>query len=236
MIRLFTAWIYLLALTLAPAFADSSLMLVGAGSQNGIPPATVTYITTTLNTSASTSHSFTGVSLGTPSADRYVVVGTCGTSAANYTLSSASIGGVSATVHLTGSMAGFFGALVPTGSTGNIVFTTSASTGVGIVVYVLNALQSTTPTGTNSAIGTSSPQTINVTSAANGVAIGYGCARVASLTMAFSNATTDLASTLIASNVYHGAAHASTTGTSYSSAMTFSPANNAGGYYGIAFR
>lgn len=236
MTRFFTAWTYLLALTLAPAFADSSLMLVGSGSQGGIPPASITYITSVSTGTTSTAHTFSGVSLGTPSADRYIVVGTCGSSASNYTLSAASIGGIGATIHYTGSMAGFFGALVPSGSTGNIVFTTSGSTGIGIVVYVLNALQSTTPISTNAAIGTSSPQTINLTSSLDGVAIGYGCMRVASLSMSLSNVTTDLSTTLISANVYNAVGSSPTSGTSFSSANTFSPANNAGGYYGIAFR
>ena len=124
--------------------------------------------------------------IGAPSADRLVVVciADIRSTAQPRTISSATIGGIAATIHAqignssgtTGPVLGIISALVPTGTTADVVITRSGLTQTIVIsVYTLTGYVSATPTGTNTvAVASGDPSTtINVTGP--GVAIGIWC-------------------------------------------------------------
>jgi hypothetical protein len=113
----------------------------------------------TTSTSDLSTYTFSSQAIGTASTTRRVVVAVhCGRdTGASPSLSSATIGGVSATIHATqsGSGGGFYGyaaiisATVPTGTTADVVLNLSATSyWAGITVIAIDGLNSTTPTAT----------------------------------------------------------------------------------------
>lgn len=94
-------------------------------------PAEISFVGTTIITTDLTTYTFTAHALGAVDATRRVVVVVFTSGAANRTLNSGTINGVAATIHLATvgagvTMIGIMSALVPTGTTGDIVFTMSA--------------------------------------------------------------------------------------------------------------
>lgn len=123
-------------------------------------PIDLTYVTTpTVDTTDLTTYSFAGVSIGTADATRRVIVAVGWFSTTARTLSSATIAGVSATIHVTsGAGAGgrfngcaLISAQVPTGTTASIDFTLSGAASWGIAsVYRQVGEHTSTPHATTS--------------------------------------------------------------------------------------
>lgn len=146
-----------------------------ATSGSGGLPA-ITYVTSYASTSNATTYSFSSSSIGTASADRLVVVvvenGVIGASAAR-TLSSGTIGGVSATVHTGTSDADtgpanpvavdMMSLVVASGTTATIAVTLSGlASCCKISIYTVTGYRSTTPTVYTGA-GTLTAQTVAIT-------------------------------------------------------------------------
>lgn len=122
-----------------------------------------TFIQSAKNDGGTTANAYTysSVNLGAAAADRYILVGSGGINgSSNVGISSVSIGGVSATELFdadpgpNGVTLGFHIALVPTGTTGDIIVTYASSMlRGGICVWALRELLSTTPVDTASAFG-----------------------------------------------------------------------------------
>jgi len=149
-----------------------------------------------------TSHTFAAQSIGTASADRYVVVGIV---VSEYTstmlISSVSIGGVSASVlaqvrpSSNDIQVALYMANVPTGTTGDIVITTSGANirQAAIGVWTLTNLQSATPasTGTDNTDTAGSAMTIAVTAPPVGSAVIAVAAQRSTTGFAWTNQTED---------------------------------------------
>ena len=95
-------------------------------------------------------YTFASQNLGTASADRRIVVGVRGNAAGGGTVSSATIGGVSATIHINNGAANgstaTISAIVPSGTTGDIIITWSTTQNeCGIVAYSIKGETSATP-------------------------------------------------------------------------------------------
>jgi hypothetical protein len=154
--------------------------LVGFGARRitSLSNPSMTYVTATSNTGTSLSTvTFAGVSLGAAASNRKIVVAWGG--GGNYTLSSATIGGVSASAIVSDAQStnlrvGIIIADVPTGTTGDVVlnFSSAAVSRPTIAVYRVVDLASSTAHATASDTTASSgvvSTTINVP--ANGFVI-----------------------------------------------------------------
>lgn len=134
------------------------------------------------DTSDLTNYSFASQAIGTASATRnvFVVVG-AEDSATSFTLSSATIAGVAATIHLNGPTTGatqvaIISAAVSSGTTGTIDLTFSeAITAAHICTTAVYDLSSVTPVASSSARDNASgPLTLDLNTSADGVVIA-GC-------------------------------------------------------------
>lgn len=139
---------------LATAALATQLSLTGAGPSSSAPvvPATLTYQSYAIDTADLTTYSFASVGIGTADSTRRVIAA-AHWGASSRTLSSATIGGVSATIHVQSSGASrgvaIFSALVPTGTTATIDFTLSGGAvraGLGVWTSINEA--DSAPTGT----------------------------------------------------------------------------------------
>jgi hypothetical protein len=152
-------------------------MLLSHALRTVSPPAVVSYIGSTQNTSNLSSYTFSNVSIGTASADRIVVVGGGGpNSAAGSLVSSITIGGNTATVHTqaSASQSWLASLLVPTGTTATIVVNYgNTKLNCTIFVWTITRAKSTTPNSASTAETTTSAS-INL----NGQAGAVGCAVV----------------------------------------------------------
>jgi hypothetical protein len=140
------------------------------------------------------SYTFSAESLGTADSDRYILVGIAARAASARTISSVTIGGVSATILIDHSsslsLAGFAIAAVPSGTTGDVVVTFSGTmVRCAIAVYRLLGLGSTTPTDTGTDGGVAS-LTTNLDINAGGAAFAVGH-RAATGTPTWTNLTLD---------------------------------------------
>lgn len=152
--------------------ATSQAMLLGSS-----PNPSVVYQTNVGSTSDLTTYTFTAAAIGTASPNRAVVIVAATVGAALRTISTVTIGGVSASL-VKQQTQGFSDtemwiAAVPTGTTGDIVVTYSAGTlrcGVGVwAVYNLQSMTALTTSGS-----TASPNSLNLNTTANSIVIA-GC-------------------------------------------------------------
>lgn len=138
----------------------------------------VTYSFEASSSQAVGSGSFAGIAFGAAAANRYIVVSVLRFNGGGGTITAVTIGGVSATEVATvadvSMSAGIWIALVPTGTTGTIVLTDSASgTGdYGIMVYAMYAPHSITPNATGTSVA--NPPTVTLTEPVSGVTIACG--------------------------------------------------------------
>lgn len=128
----------------------------------GAAAALVSFVTTANDNDNNTNYSISGVSIGAAAADRRVFALLCWSSTATgaRTLNSASIGGVSATIHVQDGMsdsgqgglaAAIVSAAVPTGTTATIAASLSGQGGsLDVGVYRVTGLGSATPHDTQS--------------------------------------------------------------------------------------
>lgn len=118
-------------------------------------PPQVSYVTQVASSAAQTTYTFSGVSLGAAASDRLVIVGVVATATAVRLLSSATIAGIPATINVqsptdAASVAAIVSAVVPTGTTGNIVVTFNGSmVHSAISVYRAVQLRSIVPVSTD---------------------------------------------------------------------------------------
>jgi hypothetical protein len=108
-------------------------------------PLAVTFTDSDSSGSNNTTYTFTGLSIGTAAATRYVIAGFAAEGGSNPTAaSSVTIGGVSATLLSgTGTYAAIYIALVPTGTTATVAITLNAEASrCGVVVWTAANLSS----------------------------------------------------------------------------------------------
>lgn len=131
------------------------------------------------STSDLTTYTFSAQALGAASADRYIIVTAAGRKAgASTTISSITVGGVTATIVVqrtntitNTAVSGIAIAAVPTGTTGDVVVTFGAGMArCGIALWAVTGLASDTPTDTDSSVATA--PTVNLDVVAGGFAIG----------------------------------------------------------------
>lgn len=125
-------------------------------------------------------NTFTSVALGTPSPDRLILLGIGVSSGSGMSITSVTIGGVTATqlteAHGAGGISALYAALVPTGTTGNIVVTTPYTPGtIGFKVWDIKNYNSATPTNTYTAgtTGGVNPASVSANISAGGIAVGF---------------------------------------------------------------
>lgn len=139
-------------------------------------PPTCTYVDGRESAATLTNYSFSSVNLGAPSPTRLIVVCVAGYRDAGGTVASATIGGVTATIHLNtsignGSIA-TISAIVPTGETGTVTINWSTlQAATTIDVYAIDNIKSTTPDFT--AVDTTSPLSQSITYDPNTIVIAH---------------------------------------------------------------
>ncbi|WCL50120.1 Ig domain-containing protein [Leptospira sp. GIMC2001] len=132
-----------------------------------VPPPTLQYIGGNKIDSSLTNFTFNNVAFGNPDPNRLLVIVASGVRDVGGTVSTATIGGVGATIHLntnqgSGSSA-IVSAVVPNGIDGNVnIEWTVQQIGTDIQVYRLTNLQSFTPAFTHEVIASPLTQTISV--------------------------------------------------------------------------
>lgn len=160
-------------------------------------PAEIDYITKTGSTTDLTTYTFSSQPLGDADSNRIIIV--CATSRSSNgtarTLNSASIGGVSATINTqttySGNTNAIFSALVPTGTTGDIVLTWSSTLGnCDITVYKSNSLASTTAYDTLTA-SNADPLTGTIDIPAGGVCVGIAKSDITGTSAVWTNLNED---------------------------------------------
>lgn len=113
---------------------------------------TAFFTATSAPAAASTIFTFTSMNIGTPSTTRFVIVSVSALRDVGVTTNSVTIGGIAAT-NLTQHQnsfhtISFWGAVVPTGNTANIVVTNSIFSFCAIAVYSCPGVNSVVPTAT----------------------------------------------------------------------------------------
>lgn len=204
--------------------AVSHMMLLAGGRRK-----VLTYQTHAENGAGASSYSFTSQPFGTAQSDRYIIVG-IGWANLNPTISSVSIGGVSATniatnANANGSSALYI-ALVPTGTSGNVDITFSGTTNLhcGIAIWSATGLTSTTAVSSGNSSASATPS-VTLTTVAGGFAVAY--AHVGSnvsysnTTVPWTGVTQDWAGNVISNSRPHGGGSVATTGSNVSPSPTF---------------
>lgn len=194
------------------------------------------FLQATGSTSDLTTYTFSSQNLGTAASDRYIIVAaSCRKADPAATLSSATIGGVSATIiHQStrgGNTVALFAAAVPTGTTGDIVVTWS--TGVlrcGIGAYRVTGSDATTYHDRDVGTEVNNPiATIDVPAGGFAIAAGYNAGNT---TATWSGVTEDY-DTTVESNNYTGASD--TFGSAQTDlAITFTPSAAGGNPCSVA--
>lgn len=144
----------------------------------GAAAVNITLTDSSVDATDQTTYTFASQSFGATAADRKIVVGVGARGSGNFTISSVTIGGVTATLVVNSSsglqdQAALYIADVPTGTTGSVVIV--LSTGIlrcGIGVWRMIGAASSTPTDTG--ISAADPATTTLTISANGSGVGYG--------------------------------------------------------------
>lgn len=203
-------------------FASARVAAGGGG------PISSTYQTAAVDTTDAASYSFTSQPIGTASASRRVVVALGWASGSAVTLSSVTIGGVSATIDAdTGNATGnrrvyFASAVVPTGTTATVAVTLS-----GTVVRIgmgLWTLTGGSPTGQTAVVINAPSGTLTVTTVSGDVvlAAGFSSHTTNSITTTWSGAgVTERYDTQI-ENVFNAHSGADTVATTTSTGVGFS--------------
>lgn len=197
--------------------------------------ASVSYRANYSNTSDLSTYTFTSCDIGTDTNRSIVVVAVHATRGSSFSVSSVTIGGVSATqVNSSGSslITSVWYAAGVTGTTGNIVVTMSgATTRCLIGVYALYNLRSNTPVDSDTTFsisGTSLSRTINTR--LDGVIIGAGSSSSSGRTYTWTGATENY-DTVIEAAASFSAASATTS----SNSVTTVSYTIAGGAAGITY-
>lgn len=137
----------------------------------------LTFLQTATDDTNASSYTFSAQSLGTAASDRYIVVTVGARAGTTETISSVTIGGVTATINVqstsNNNIASVCIANVPTGATGDIVVTFSGTMDrCGIGAWRATGVTSTTATDTGTSIA--NPLTTNLDINAGGFAVAIG--------------------------------------------------------------
>lgn len=146
------------------------------------------FLQSATDTANATTYTFSSQNLGTADADRYIAVGIVARGTSPVTVSSATIGGVSATISVQTTnttpgynIAAIIIAAVPSGTTGDIVVTFSAGVlRCGIAAYRLVGIDSITPADTGTSVANAPTTSLDI--AANGVGIGMAMTQASTTT------------------------------------------------------
>ncbi len=157
--------------------------------------AIVSYIGTTLDTSALATVTLTGVAIGTPAPDRLVVAVVLGRDSSARTISSVTIGGVAATAAVTSpsqnNPTGIYYARVPAGATADIVVTFSAATTrMAVAVYTLTGYRNAAPAAVDQDYGSGTTLSVALARPRDAVVIA-GSITSSAGTFAWSGVTED---------------------------------------------
>lgn len=183
--------------------------LIGFGARRAAASATasIVYVTNAVNAGNASSYTFTATSIGTAASDRIIVVAV-GTGVASQTVSSLTIGGVSATQQVTRSSsetASLHTLAVAAGTTADIVVTLSASCDFcGIAVWAMYGVTSATATHTSTSA--SDPGALSLNISAGGVAVAYQIHRAGAETFTWTNATENFDALVESAIAYHSGA------------------------------
>lgn len=176
-------------------YPKQPLQFVGVGQFFTVP--VLAYQTTTRSGTNLTNYSFPSIAIGTASAGRRVFVTVhYGAGSGGFTLSSATIGGVAATIHVDHGVgtsnfraAAIISAIVPTGTTATVAINFSGSVGrCGIGVWACTGLRGSAPTATTTS--SVQPTTLSLTRPRNGIVLAAWSAIVSSTgNISWTNAT-----------------------------------------------
>lgn len=208
-------------------------------------PATIAYLGLPVPAFVSgTTYSATGVSIGAAASDRMVFGLVVWTKASTpSSLTSATIGGVAATIHaqnkvasVTGLSAAIISALVPTGTTATISLTFSAAASPGVGVYRVTGLLSATALDVISLGGAiSSPYNDTIDVAGQGILLFGGTIYGAGVGFTIGGATEDFDINVATSTRMFGSSIAVAT-TEFSHAVSLTPGGTAGAIVAASFR
>lgn len=187
----------------------------------------VSYVSSNGRESPSSTDTYTAQALGAAASDRYIIVGYYG-----LVLGAApgcSVGGVSATNVRTFTDAtvtcALYIAAVPSGTTGDIVFTSSAANRQNWVAWRATGLTSATAASQADTGSTSTGVTLSVT--AGGIIVGFSATNLSSSTnITWSGVTEDAEGTTTNTRYGGGSAVAGSTNASYSVTATYTGSTN----------
>lgn len=175
---------------------------------------------------------FQGLSIGTAASDRRVIVAVHGVDgvSASPTISSATIGGVSATIICqttvnARAVTGIIIAAVPTGTTADVSITFSSGL-VRAAIGVWTCTGLTSSTAVDSGTSGATPGTKTLTTVAGGFAVG-AISEFAGNTFTWTNLTEDYDATITTDGGSYGGAHAATSTTSLAITGAYDSAANA---------
>lgn len=187
-----------------------------------------------------TTFTFASVPIGTASATRRVIVGIGWGGASATTLAGVTIGGVTATIDVdSGAAIGnrrtvIASAIVPTGTTANVVVTMNASTGrMGIGVWAADGIN---PTGQTAIVINAASGTLTTTTAvgAKVIAVGYSSRTSGSIIATWTGATERY--NQVTENTFDNTTGADTTAVGTSTSIDFATdAGNARAYVAAVY-
>lgn len=182
----------------------------------GAAPLVGAFLQAAESTTDTGTYTFSTQNIGVASADRRIIVGVMG-SQADVTISSISVGGVACdlVVQLTGGSGATCGigiAAVPTGTTGDVVVTFSATEArCAIALWHVTGLSSNTALDFGSS--SADPGADTVTTRANGFVVAVAKTVTSGATLAWTNVS-ERAEAVLESAAVYGAADAAPSGTS----------------------
>lgn len=207
-------------------------MLFGRGKVTGGSGPIAAYVTSLANAGSATSYTFTAAPIGAASADRLVVV-VVHTNNGNTT--SVTIGGASATQNVVENngdeCVGIYSLLVTSGTTADIVVSTSSALCCAIDIYTIKGYGSATPASTNHASNLTAGTTALSTTAnmpAHAVAIvGSTCNGASSTTVTYANGETKDVDQNYGSSEYESSAHYTASGAESPHTFQVTPSTSA---------
>lgn len=145
--------------------------LIGFGGRRASAPPTISYRASAIDGVPAATFTFASLDIGTAATNRFVVVGVGTRHNTSETISGVTIAGGSATllasqntsVGAENNIAALYGALVPSGSTGDVVVTLSGSIAmIGVGVWAAYGLASVTPAVTATSVANPAVLDVNV--------------------------------------------------------------------------
>ncbi len=217
------------------AFRRAMMMqakMSGLTGDNSPVPKVLTYQTHAEDAANLTTYTFSSQAIGTAKYDRRVIVGVSWNS--SQTISSATIGGVSADIivqHNSGAnRCGIIIAAVPTGTTADVVITFSGGLSrCGIGVWSATGLSSNTAVDSDWATAVSNVSTsVTIDTVADGFTVAIACGFIsAGATCSWANVTERYDTSMDTSGIHSGA-DASTSGSTITPTPTFSTGGTSG--------